>query len=122
MAKTVVIGASPNLSRYSYRATMQLAGFGEEVFPIGIRAGQIGPHEIITDKPAIADVETVTLYVGPQNQSSWVDYILALRPKRVIFNPGTENPTFEAVLRKEGILFESACTLVMLATGTYATL
>lgn len=101
---------------------MQLAGFGEEVFPIGIREGQIGTHDIITDRPAIADVETVTLYVGPKNQTSWTDYILSLRPKRIIFNPGTENPAFEALLRKENISFESACTLVMLATGTYAEL
>lgn len=122
MARTVVIGASPNPGRYSHRATLQLASFGEEVFPIGMRNGKIGELDIITTKPTIEDVATVTLYVGPRNQTSWIDYILSLRPKRIIFNPGTENPEFEAVLRTKNIPFERACTLVMIATGTYAEL
>lgn len=122
MARTVVIGASPNPGRYSHRATLQLAAFGEEVFPVGIRTGKIGDLNIITTRPIIEDVETVTLYVGPRNQTSWIDYILSLHPKRIIFNPGTENPEFESILRTKNISFEYACTLVMIATGTYAEL
>ncbi|MFT5922208.1 MAG: putative CoA-binding protein [Flavobacteriales bacterium] len=119
MAKTVVIGASPNPQRYSHNATLKLNAHGEEVFPIGIRAGVIGAQAIITDQPHISNVETVTLYVGPAHQAAWADYILELAPKRVIFNPGTHNPELIQQLEQAGIETEEACTLVLLATGTY---
>lgn len=116
---TVVIGASPNFDRYSYKATVSLLSHGHTVYPVGMRAGKINELNIITDKPIIKDVDTVTLYVGPQNQATWQEYIFALRPKRIIFNPGTENPEFEKAATKKGIECIEACTLVMLSIGNY---
>ncbi len=117
--KTVVIGASDNTERYAYKATRSLQNHQHEVIPIGLRAGKINGLEIITDKPIIDNVDTVTLYVGPQNQPVWQDYILSLKPKRVIFNPGTENPEFEKKLTEKGIEPVEACTLVLLSVGNY---
>jgi len=117
--KTVVIGASDNPGRYAYMATESLKRHQHEVVPVGLREGDINGTKIIKGLPPIEDVDTVTLYVGPQNQPYWQDYILSLKPKRVIFNPGTENPEFEDRLQKENIEPVEACTLVMLSIGTY---
>lgn len=116
---TVVIGASADESRYSYKATMSLKKHGHKVFPVGLKQGTIDGETILTDKPPLKDVDTVTLYVGPKNQSFWTDYILSLHPKRIIFNPGAENPEFLAVAEKNGIECQEACTLVMLSIGNY---
>ncbi|MBC7447247.1 MAG: CoA-binding protein [Hymenobacteraceae bacterium] len=117
--KTVVIGASPNPARYAYVATQRLRRAGHEVVAVGLRPGQVGDVELRTDRPAVPDVDTVTLYVGPQHQPAWHAYILGLRPKRIIFNPGTENEELDQAARAQGIETEEACTLVMLASGTY---
>jgi predicted CoA-binding protein len=119
MNRTAIIGASPNPNRYSYEATLRLAAAGETVYPLGLRSGTIGDHPIITEKPQLDNIDTVTLYVGPQNQPHWEKYILELKPKRVIFNPGTENQEFIHTLEAHGITTEVACTLVLLATGSY---
>lgn len=119
MKRTAVIGASPNPARYSYEATKRLNAYGETVFPIGIRSGKIGTLEILTDRPALEDIHTITLYVGAQHQSEWTSYILSLQPKRVIFNPGTENPEFEELLLQQGIEAERSCTLVLLSLNQY---
>jgi uncharacterized protein len=116
---TVVIGASPNTDRYSYKATISLQKHGHTVFPIGIRNGKINDLNIINDKPQIENVDTVTLYVGLENQSAWIDYIMSLNPKRIIFNPGTENPEFEALVESQGIEATEACTLVLLSINQY---
>lgn len=116
---TVILGASPKADRYSYMATERLSNHGHPVFPIGIKAGQIGNNEIITDRPMVENVDTVTLYLNPTNQEDWKQYILTLQPKRVIFNPGTENPAFEDELRQQNIEALEACTLVLLSTGLY---
>lgn len=116
---TVVIGASPNPDRYSYKATLSLLNAKHKVYPIGIRNAKINQLDIITSKPVLTDIDTVTLYVGKDNQSAWFDYIISLKPKRVIFNPGTENDVFEKVLSEHGIETIEACTLVMLATNQY---
>ena len=92
--KTLVLGATDNPARYAYRAVHQLKNHGHEVVPVGIRKGQVAGLDIHTDRPPAADVDTVTLYVGPQNQPGWYDYILSLKPRRIIFNPGTENKGF----------------------------
>lgn len=116
---TVVIGASPNSDRYSYKATISLQQHQQPVFPIGIRNGQINGLDIITNKPTLENIDTVTLYVGPDNQDSWIDYIFSLNPKRIIFNPGTENPEFEALAESKGIEALEACTLVLLSINQY---
>ena len=117
--KTVVIGASPNPARYSHLAIESLRGKGYETRAIGLRNGLVEDVSIETDMPAIDDVDTVTLYVGPRHQDYWKQYIHELKPKRVIFNPGTENAEFESELEKDGIETERACTLVLLGSGVY---
>lgn len=117
--KTVVLGASTNPERYSYRAILSLLSHGHEVIPVGLREGHIGECKIISEKLLIQDVDTVTLYVHPDNQKVYFDYIIKLNPKRVIFNPGTENPELEKMLSDKNISFEHACTLVLLASNQY---
>ena len=116
---TVVIGASPNTDRYSYKATISLQQHNHTVYPIGIRNGKINDLDIITSKPNIENIDTVTLYVGTDNQPAWFDYIFSLNPKRIIFNPGTENPEFEALAISKGIEVLDACTLVLLSINQY---
>jgi predicted CoA-binding protein len=119
MKKTLVIGASENPERYSNKAIRALVYHHHEVAGIGLRPGEVAGVAFNSEKKAFEDVDTVTLYVGPQNQPEFYSYILGLKPRRVIFNPGTENPEFIAQLEKEGIRTEMACTLVLLATGQY---
>jgi predicted CoA-binding protein len=119
MKKTVVIGASDNPGRFSYKAVHQLKRSGHEVVPVGIKKGEVAGLPIETEKPPIDEVDTVTLYVGPQNQPSWYDYILSLKPKRIIFNPGTENMELERKAQEQNIKTMHACTLVMLSVGNY---
>lgn len=117
--KTLVIGASENTERYSNRAIKSLLRYGHEVKALGIRKGTVDGVEIDTEKILYPDIHTITLYVGKYNQPPYYDYIESLHPKRVIFNPGTENPEFESRLREKGIEAEEACTLIMLSTGQY---
>ena len=116
---TVVIGASPNTERYSYKATVSLQKHNHTVYPIGIRNGKINDFDVITDKPQLENIDTITLYVGPDNQPAWIDYIMSLKPKRIIFNPGTENPEFKALAESKGIEAIEACTLVLLSINQY---
>jgi predicted CoA-binding protein len=119
---TVVLGASPNPSRVSNMAVRQLKNRGFEVIPVGIRKGEIDGIAIQVGKPAIQHVHTVSLYIGPalQQEQGMYDYVLqVLKPRRVIFNPGTENPEFYSKCQEKGIQVLPACTLVMLSLGTY---
>lgn len=117
--KTVVLGASDRHDRYSYLAAVRLRAYGHEVVAIGNRTGKVADVNIITEHPEMNDVDTVTLYLNPTNQKPYYDYILSLHPKRVIFNPGTENEELENKLKIAGIKPMEACTLVMLGTGQY---
>lgn len=119
--KTVIIGASTNPSRFAYLAAELLTRYGHVIVPVGIRQGEVFGKEImdLRQKPAIAGVDTVTLYIGPSRQPEWYDYILGLKPRRVIFNPGTENPEFQKRVSDQGAEALEACTLVMLRTGQY---
>lgn len=117
--KTLVLGASENPARYGNIAVNRLTQHNHPVVAIGKRKGSVAGVEIITEQPAIDDIDTVTLYLNPTNQKPYYDYILSLKPKRVIFNPGTENDELEDMLLKEGIQPIEACTLVMLGTGQY---
>jgi uncharacterized protein len=119
MKKTLVVGASEKPDRYGYKASVMLAEYHHEVYPFGLRAGSIQGKFIETSWPEKETFDTVTLYVGPQNQGEYIPKILALKPKRVVFNPGTENPDFEQKLEEAGIEALEACTLVMLRTGQY---
>lgn len=121
MKKTVIIGASENRSRYAYLAAEMLHEYKNEFVPVGVKAGEVLGKQILDlkKKPAIPDVDTVTLYINPTNQQAWYDYILSLKPKRVIFNPGTENPELESILTQNKIEALEACTLVLLRSNQY---
>lgn len=116
---TVVLGASPNTERYSNLAVKQLRQHGHSVVAIGVKEGKIGDVDIIREHPPLQDVETVTLYLNPQRQPEYYNYILSLKPKRIIFNPGTENDELESLASANNIEPIEACTLVMLSTGQY---
>lgn len=119
--KTVIIGATTNPTRYAYLAAERLKKNNHEIIPVGIKKGQVFNEEILDlhSKPRIDDVDTITLYVGPQNQSEWEEYLVSLNPKRIIFNPGTENPSLVEKAENNGIETLNACTLVMLSANTY---
>lgn len=116
---TLVIGASENPERYSNMAIRRLRSKKIPVHAIGLRKGRVEDVDIETGHPAFTEIDTVTLYVGPQHQSEVLDYVVSLHPRRVIFNPGTESTVFENTLRANGIEVLEACTLVMLGTGQY---
>jgi predicted CoA-binding protein len=116
---TVVLGASENPERYSFLATQKLVAHQHPVTAIGIKAGKIGVTPIITEHSPIDNVDTVTLYLSPANQKAYYNYIVSLHPKRIIFNPGTENDELANLAVTNGIQPIEACTLVMLSTGQY---
>ncbi len=117
--KTLVIGASTNPSRYSFLAIQKLSVYGHTVFAIGNKEGEVSGVKVVTENIMFEEIDTVTLYLNKKNQEVFYDYILKLKPKRVIFNPGTENVEFQNLLTKNSIPFEEACTLVLLGTGQY---
>lgn len=121
--KTIVLGASPNPERYAYEAVVRLLSKGHEVIPIGIRQGKTaGDLDIINGMPLIENVHTVTLYISSDIQAEYYDYILnTIQPKRIIFNPGTENAEFIKMIKSSNLAIEVeiACTLVMLNLGVF---
>ncbi len=119
MKKTLIIGASNNPERYAYKAAERLLAHGHEIELLGLRPEVIFGKTIDTEKKKYEGLDTVTLYVGSQRQPEYYDYIISLKPKRVVFNPGTENAEFESMLKENGIEAEEACTLVLLGTGQY---
>jgi predicted CoA-binding protein len=117
--KTLVLGASANPARYSYLAINRLRNNDHPVVAIGKRAGEVAGTSIETAPREITDVDTVTLYLNPENQKQYYDYILSLNPKRIIFNPGAENEELQHLAEQKGINTMEACTLVLLSTGQY---
>lgn len=116
---TVVIGVSENPSRYANMAVRSLMRHNLPVVAVGLKAGEVDGVKIYGGKPHFEDVDTITLYVGPRNQPAWYDYIISLRPRRIILNPGTEDEALEELCIKNGIQVVEACTLVMLSVGNY---
>lgn len=117
--KTVVLGASSNPDRYSFLAVNKLKAFKHPVVAIGKRAGTVGDTPILAAPEPQEGVDTVTLYLNPTNQQPYYDYILGLKPQRIIFNPGTENPELIRKAREQNIEPVVGCTLVMLSAGMY---
>ncbi len=117
--KTLVLGASENPERYSNMAILKLLSKGKEVVAVGNRAGAVNGVTISNQPIPSEDIDTVTLYLNPTNQRPYYEYILSLKPNRIIFNPGTENYELESKAEKAGIKTIEACTLVMLGTGQY---
>lgn len=120
MKKTLILGATTSPFRAAYDAVYRLLRQGHEVVLIGIRHGEVAGIPIRHGQPPVEQVHTVTLYLNPSNQTPYYDYILnVLRPRRLIFNPGTENAELANLARERGIEVDFACTLVMLSVGTY---
>ncbi|MEO8884933.1 MAG: CoA-binding protein [Mucilaginibacter sp.] len=117
--KTLVLGATPNSARYAYLAANRLVSHGHSIVNVGIKTGEVAGVPI--EKPEVIhnDIDTITLYVGPQNQPQLYNYILATNPKRIIFNPGAENEELKRMATEQGIETEEACTLVLLSIGQY---
>jgi hypothetical protein len=121
MKRTVIVGATTNPGRYAFLAAQMLNEYGHSIIPIGIKKGELFGTEIrdIFKKPAIENVDTITLYIGPHHQPEWYEYLIGLKPKRIIFNPGTENGVFQQLAENQGIEALEACTLVMLRTNQF---
>ena len=117
--KTLVIGASLKSNRYSNIAINRLKSYEHPVVAIGLRTGAVAGVDISVEKEDFKEIDTVTLYLNPIRQEPYYKYIISLKPKRVIFNPGTENPEFYTLLKENDIAFEVACTLVLLGTNQY---
>lgn len=116
---TLVFGASKNPNKYSNITIRKLILYGFEVVAYGLKQGEILSLNIDTELIAYNNIDTVTIYLNPEKQKDYYNYIISLKPKRVIFNPGTENSEFYKVLQENNIYFEVACTLTLLATNQY---
>jgi predicted CoA-binding protein len=119
--KTLVIGASINPERYAYKAIHLLVKHEIEVVPMAVKPGFVANLLIVSPLIVQIDIHTITLYISASKQESYYDFILKINPKRVLFNPGTENPKLAKLLNEKGILWENACTLVLLSTNQYKT-
>lgn len=117
--KTLVLGATTNPARYAWLATERLKKNDIPVVCLGIKKGECAREPILNGKPELDDIDTITLYIGPSRQPEYYDYLIGLHPRRIIFNPGTENQEFMKLAREHGIETEEACTLVMLAAQNY---
>lgn len=117
--KTLVLGASGNPARYSYLAIQRLRAAEHPVVAVGLKPGRVADVDILVSKPLLDDIDTVTLYLNPANQQAYYEYIISLKPRRVIFNPGTENEVLARMLAPKGVTTMEACTLVLLSTGQF---
>jgi predicted CoA-binding protein len=117
--KTLVLGASANPARYSFLAINKLREHDHPVIAIGKRPALVADVTVLDKTTPITDLDTVSIYLNADNQKNYIDYIISQHPRRVIFNPGAENPEFEMMLADKGIKAIEACTLVLLATGQF---
>lgn len=117
--KTLVVGATPNPERFAYKAVHALQKHGHTVVPFGIKQGSVGGKEIVRVPGPLSNIHTVTMYIGPQHQAHYYDYLLSLAPQRIIFNPGTENHEFIQMAKNKGIETVVNCTLMMLNMGSF---
>ncbi len=119
MEKTIVLGATDNPDRYSCKAVKALLRNDYEVVALGFRAGTIKETEILTGMPHVENVDTVLIYMGVKKQKEFYEYIQSLKPRRVIFNPGAENPELQDILKSQGIEIVKDCALIMINTDAY---
>lgn len=119
MKKTLILGATTNEDRYAYKAAYSLIRNGHSIVNVGIRKGVVAGQPIENIEVIHQDIDTITLYVGTENQENYYDYILKTHPKRLIFNPGTENEVLMKMAQEQSIETVEACTLVMLSVGNY---
>lgn len=117
--QTLIIGASEKIDRYSNMAAVRLKEHGVDFIPLGLKSGVVAGKEILTGKPDMKNIHTVTMYINPERQKDYYEYIFSLQPKRVIFNPGTENEDLAKQLESKGVEVVEGCTLVMLGSGQF---
>lgn len=117
--KTLIVGASNNPGRYSFKAANALTSKGFDIVPFGVKKGEVAGEKMLNDWDPNWEIDTITLYINPTLQEQYKEAIIALKPRRVIFNPGTENASFYPLLKENGIEFEEACTLVLLSMNQY---
>ncbi len=119
--KTLLVGATTNPTRYAYTAAEFLRRANEPFVPISIKRGEVLGETILDlrSKPDLEDIQTITLYLSEKHQEEWEGYLLSLKPERIIFNPGAENPRLSKKATERGIEAINACTLVMINTGQY---
>ncbi len=117
--KTLVLGATTKPERYAFKAITMLVDKGHSVLAIGQNQGEVAGIKIRTKTIPLTNIDTVTLYLNPARQRDYYNYIIETKPKRVLFNPGTENPEFYQLLKSNNIKVEEACTLVLLTTNQY---
>lgn len=117
--KTLVIGASSNPEKYSYLAIRKLVSHENETIAIGLNKGNVAGIDIIQGFPELENIDTVTLYINPLKQKQYIDYIINLKPKRIIFNPGTENEEFMELAKANNIEALECCTLILLSVHEY---
>ena len=119
--KTVIVGSTPRPYRYAHQAAVMLDEREIPFIPLGIQEGQVLGREILNvyDRPAIEGGDTLTMYINAHRQKDWYDYLLSLNPRRIIFNPGSENYEFKKLAESRGIECLEACTLVMLSIGNF---
>lgn len=119
MKKTLVLGASPDPIRFAYKAIKSLLRYGHPIVAVGNKEGEINGVKIEIGKPKADKVDTIALYLNPTKQKEYYDYLISLEPKRIIFNPGTENKELMDLASKNGIEVIEDCTLIMLNTDRY---
>lgn len=117
--KTLVMGGSIKPQRFANKAIIKLREYGHPVVSVGLKEGKVLDVDIQTGMPDFEDIHTVTLYLGPKNQPQYYPYILSLKPKRIIFNPGAENPELFELALKNNIQAVEYCTLILLDTNTF---
>ena len=117
--KTLVLGGSVKPQRFANKAIIKLREYGHPVVSVGLREGKVLDVDIQTGTPDFKEIHTITLYLGPRNQPQYYPYILSLKPKRIIFNPGTENAELFDLAIKNNILVVEYCTLILLDTNTF---
>jgi len=119
MRKTLVLGASLKPNRFSNKAVRELRMYHVPQVAVGLREGTIGDVPVVTGCPQADDIHTITMYIGPARQPFYYEYIFSLNPRRIIFNPGTENPELKELAEKRNIEVVTECTIVMLELGLF---
>jgi predicted CoA-binding protein len=117
--KTLVLGATTKPERPAFKAIEMLVGNGHSVLALGQNTGEVAGIKINTKAIPLKNIDTVSLYINPARQRDYYNYVIEAKPKRVLFNPGTENPEFYQLLELNNIKFEAACTLVLLTLNKY---
>lgn len=117
--KTLLLGATTDATRYAHLAAIRLSDSGHSIINVGLKSGTIAGVPIELPETVYTDIHTITLYINPAKQQSLYNYIFKTNPKRIIFNPGTENEELRQLAHEKGINTEYACTLVLLSLGQY---